>query len=98
MFTKAAKIGKRGTLVIPFALRKQFHLEEGSEVLVEETENGVLIRPARTLPVEIYTPERIAMFLLSNAVDEEDYAAAVKEVRKMGLDPDKIHHYNCTET
>ncbi|MFQ5673127.1 MAG: AbrB/MazE/SpoVT family DNA-binding domain-containing protein [Nitrospinales bacterium] len=98
MFTKATKIGKRGTLVIPAALRKQFRLEEGAEVLVEETEDGVLIRPACTLPVEVYTPERIATFLLSNAVDKEDYAAAAKEVRKMGLDPDKIRHYNCTKT
>jgi hypothetical protein len=42
--------------------------------------------------LEDYTPERIAEFLLSNAVDAEDYAQAAAEVRRMGLDPDKIHH------
>jgi hypothetical protein len=45
------------------------------------------------IPIEIYTPERRAEFLLSNAVDEQDYARAQKEVRKMGLDPKKIPHY-----
>lgn len=45
------------------------------------------------LPLETYTPERRAEFLLSNAVDAEDYAAAVRDVRALGLDPDKIPHH-----
>jgi hypothetical protein len=48
------------------------------------------MRPAPVTPVEIYPLERKAEFLLSNAVDTEDYAAARKEVRKMGLNPGKI--------
>jgi hypothetical protein len=67
-------------------------IEEGSLVVAEEREDGVLIRPAVALPVEVYTPERRAEFLLSNAVDARDYARAVAEVRKMGLDPAKIPH------
>ena len=43
--------------------------------------------------VEIYTAARRAEFLLSNAVDEEDYAWTREEVRAMGLDPDAIPHY-----
>ena len=42
--------------------------------------------------MERYTPERIAEFLLSNAVDQDDYGNARKEVRKLGLDPDLILH------
>jgi hypothetical protein len=42
--------------------------------------------------VEVYTPERRAEFLLSNATDAADYAAAVKAVSKMGLDPARIRH------
>jgi uncharacterized protein with NAD-binding domain and iron-sulfur cluster len=41
---------------------------------------------------ENYTPERRAEFLLSSAVDEKDYLKTREEVRKMGLDPDKISH------
>ena len=44
------------------------------------------------VPIEIYTPERKAEFLLSNAVDEKDYQAALEEVRRLGLDPSKIPH------
>jgi AbrB family looped-hinge helix DNA binding protein len=86
------RIGKRGTLVIPAKLRRVFGLEEGSEVIAEETEEGILIRPAITLPLELYSAERKAEFLLSNAVDAEDYARAVEEVRKLGVDPAKIPH------
>ena len=44
------------------------------------------------VPLESYTPERRAEFLLSGSVDEEDYARAKEEVRKMRLDPDAISH------
>lgn len=89
---ESSRIGRRGTLVIPAALRRRFGLDEGSEVIAEETPEGILIRPAVTLPVEIYSPERRAEFLLSNAVDEGDYRDARETVQAMGLDPDAIRH------
>lgn len=90
---ESTRIGKRGTLVIPAKLRRIFGLEEGTEVVAEQTAEGVLIRPAVTVPIEFYTPERRAELLLSNAVDAEDYRRAVEEVRELGLDPDKIPHH-----
>jgi hypothetical protein len=45
-----------------------------------------LIRPAVAVPVEVYTPERKAQLLLTNAVDARDYRAARRTVRKMGLE------------
>ena len=87
-----ARIGKRGTIVLPVAVRRKFGLREGSLVIAEEREGGVLLRPAVALPVEIYTPERKAEFLLSNAVNSADYKAALLEVREMGLDPKRIPH------
>ena len=87
-----AKVGKRGAFVIPARLRKRFGIREGSIVIAEERAEGILIRPAVVMPYERYTPERRAEFLLSNAVDAQDYACAVEEVRRMGLDPEKIDH------
>jgi hypothetical protein len=51
-------------------------------------------RPSRSSPElgERYTPRRLAQFLLENATDAADYAAARREVRKLGLDPDNIPH------
>jgi AbrB family looped-hinge helix DNA binding protein len=86
------KIGKRGTVVIPAGLRRKYGFKEGSVVIAEAREEGVLLRPVVTLPLEIYTSERKAEFLLNNAVTPKDYAWAIKEVWKMGLDPKKIPH------
>ena len=80
-------------MLIPAALRRRYGIEEGSFVVAEACEGGVLIRPAVVLPVEVYTPERKAQFLLSNAVDAADYARAVAEVRAVSLDPKAIPHY-----
>lgn len=89
---RASTIGKRGTIVIPAVLRRRFGMAEGSLVLIEEHDSGVMIRPAAAYPVEIYTAERKAEFLLGSAVDAEDYERARKEVRALGLDPDRIQH------
>lgn len=89
---ETSKVGKRGAVVIPAKLRKRFGIEEGTLVIAEEREDGILIRPAIAIPVETYSPERIAEFLLSNAVDKEDYEKAVASVKEMGLDPNAISH------
>jgi AbrB family looped-hinge helix DNA binding protein len=89
---QSAKVGKRGAIIVPASLRKRFGIEEGSIVIAEEKADGILIRPAMVIPVERYTPERKAEFLLSNAIDQADYRKARKEVRKLGLDPDTISH------
>ena len=94
--SEVTRVGKRGTVVIPAPLRKRYGLEEGREVLFEETAEGLLLRPAVTLPVEVYSKERRAAFLLENAIDREDYERARRKVRKMGLDPDTVPHESPT--
>lgn len=92
MQTERTKVGRRGAVVIPAGLRKKYGFEEGSLVIAEARAEGVLLKPVAAIPVEIYTPERKAEFLLNNAVTPEDYAWAVGEVRKMGLNPESIAH------
>ena|SRR3989338_3614791 len=98
MGAEISKVGKRGVVVIPAPLRRRFGIREGSLVIAEEREDGILLRPSVTLPIERYSPQRRAEFLLSNAVDKDDYARAVEEVRKMGLDPADIPHHKPRRT
>jgi AbrB family looped-hinge helix DNA binding protein len=91
--SESSRIGKRGTFVIPARLRRRFGLSEGTTVIAEETEEGILLRPAVTVPVESYSAERRAEFLLSNAINDEDYARAREAVQEMGIDPDTIEHH-----
>ena len=92
MEKETTKVGKRGAVVIPAGLRRKYGFEEGARIIAEGRPEGVLLRPAIALPFEKYTPERKAEFLLNSAVTPEDYAWALKEVRKMGMDPKSIPH------
>ena len=56
MDQSTSRVGKRGTIVIPAALRRRFGIEEGSLVIAEDREEGILIRPAVAVPLESYTP------------------------------------------
>ena len=61
-------------------------------MIAEETDDGILLRPAVTLPLERYSGEEKAAFLLNNAVDAGDYEKARAAVAELGLDPDSIPH------
>ena len=84
---EVAKVGKGNAIIVSARLRKRFGIEEGSIIMAEETEDGILIRP-----VEKYAPERKAEFLLSNAITRTDYRRARTEVRQLGIDPDSVPH------
>ena len=90
--TRPIRAGKRGAVIIPAELRRRYGIEEGNLLVAEPRPEGVLIRPAVAVPVEIYTPERKAEFLLSTAINMRDYAWAVDQVRALGLNPKKILH------
>ena len=92
-----SRVGRRGAVVIPAPLRKRFGIKEGSYVVAEERDDGILLRPAVVVPYVQYTPVRVAEFLLGSAVDATSYREAVEEVRRMGLDPEKIDHFKPAE-
>jgi len=85
-------VGRRGTVVIPADLRRQLGMDEGSMILLEQRDGGVWIRPAEVIPVEVYDDERKAEFILNGATSAQSYKWALQEVRRMGLDPDRIPH------
>ena len=89
---ETTRVGKRGTVVIPAKLRQLYGIEDGSMMVAEATEDGILLRPAAVVPIESYTIERVAEFLLNNATDKADYEKAVQKIREMGLDPEEIDH------
>jgi bifunctional DNA-binding transcriptional regulator/antitoxin component of YhaV-PrlF toxin-antitoxin module len=82
---------KDGSITIPDDLRERYGIEDGSLLLIEAGAEGILLRPTGWPEPEVYTPERIAEFLLNNAVDD-DYQEAIEEVKKLGINPATIPH------
>lgn len=87
-----ATLGQRGNFTIPNEIRQALGLVAGSILVIEVSEGEIVIKPAIAQPIEKYTMERKAEFLLNSAVDLEDYEEVVRTVRAMGFDPQKIPH------
>ncbi|MGQ0655170.1 MAG: AbrB/MazE/SpoVT family DNA-binding domain-containing protein [Betaproteobacteria bacterium] len=52
----------RGVITLPAKLRQALGLKTDDQLIAETTPEGLLLRPAVTLPVEIYTDKRVAEF------------------------------------
>lgn len=55
-------ISSRGVLTLPAKIREAVGLRPDDPVIAEVTAEGLLLRPAVTLPVEIYTEARVREF------------------------------------
>ncbi len=55
-------VSGRGLIAIPAEIRKEAGIRPQDNLIVETTAEGILLRPALTLPIEFYTPERVAEF------------------------------------
>ena len=52
----------RGVVTLPAKLRRALGLKADDQLIAETTPEGLLLRPAVTLPVEIYSDKRIREF------------------------------------
>ena len=55
-------VTSRGVVTLPAKLRRTLGLKADDLLIAETTPEGLLLRPAVTLPVEIYSAERIREF------------------------------------
>ncbi len=95
MATTTIKMGKRGTLVLPAKLRKQFGLEDGSFA-------GLLHRSRKMVRFGIFglllfmnrshglPEEKTAYFILINSMTKEEWDRNLPHVLEMGVDPTRI--------
>jgi AbrB family looped-hinge helix DNA binding protein len=60
-------INSRGVVTLPAKLRQAMGLKADDQLIAETTPEGLLLRPAVTLALEMYTPERVREFEESEA-------------------------------
>jgi AbrB family looped-hinge helix DNA binding protein len=73
------RLGRNGQLSLPRSVMKRLHLRGNETLLLDVSEDGVIqLRPAAVLPIEMYTPERIAEFERESEIDEDTRAAVRK--------------------
>ena len=71
-------LNNRGVVTLPAKLRHALGLKANDQLIAETTPQGLLLRPAVTRPLELYTPERLQEF---DAAEEE--LAAVLPQQKL---------------
>ena len=77
-------ITSRGVITLPANLRQALGLKAEDHLIAETTPEGLLLRPAVTLPVEMYSPERVREF---DAAEQELAAclgAKIPAVKRAG--------------
>ncbi len=55
-------INGRGVLTIPAKMRAAFGLKADDELILETVDQGLLLRPSVSVPIEFYSKSRIAEF------------------------------------
>lgn len=55
-------VTSRGVVTLPARLRQALGIRTDDQLIAETTPEGLLLRPAITLPVEIYSEKRIREF------------------------------------
>lgn len=55
-------ITDRGVITLPAKLRRQLGLKPDDQLIAESTADGILLRPAVTLPIELYGEDRVREF------------------------------------
>ena len=55
-------VTRRGVVTLPAKLRQALGIKADDQLIAETTPEGLLLRPAVTLPVEMYTEARVREF------------------------------------
>ncbi|MDP2133061.1 MAG: AbrB/MazE/SpoVT family DNA-binding domain-containing protein [Sulfuritalea sp.] len=68
-------ITERGVITLPAKLRQAMGLAANDQLIAETTPDGLLLKPAVTLPIELYSDERLREFDAAEA----ELAAVLKK-------------------
>ena len=55
-------INSRGEITLPAKIRKAMGFQANDQLIAEITPQGLMLQPTVTLPLEMYTPERVQEF------------------------------------
>jgi antitoxin PrlF len=74
-------VTSRGVITLPAKLRQALGLKADDQLIAETTPEGLLLRPAITLPIELYSDKRIREFDEAEAELEKVLPAGKKRAR-----------------
>ena len=76
--TKVIDINDRGTLTLPKEMRRKLGVGHYYQIVAEETDEGILLRPKVTFFIELYSADRLMEFRRHNEESLANYRFKVK--------------------
>lgn len=71
-------VTSRGVVTLPASLRRAVGIKADDQLIAEATPEGLLLRPAVTLPIEMYSTKRVQEFDAAEA----DLAKTLRHKKK----------------
>jgi AbrB family looped-hinge helix DNA binding protein len=92
MVPTTVKLGKRGNLVLPAKLRRQFGLEDGSLLIVEASADEIRLRPAilHSQATASQEDRDYAIYMLLNSRTQEEWDANLVATLELGVKQTQI--------
>ena len=66
-------INEQGAIALPQDLIAKYGLEAGGQIVIEESEAGLILRPNAKFSIEIYSDERVEEFRQQNEDELKDF-------------------------
>ncbi|MEL6440263.1 MAG: AbrB/MazE/SpoVT family DNA-binding domain-containing protein [Cyanobacteria bacterium J06621_8] len=71
--SRIISLNEQGAIALPQDLIEKYGLEAGGQIVVEESETGLILRIGAKFPVEIYSNDRVEEFRQENEVKLEKF-------------------------
>ena len=72
-------VSERGQITLPKEMRKRLGINAGTALVVEEDDGKLTLRPAAVTPVEIYSDEEIAGWMVEDRIGDKERKRVLKK-------------------
>ena len=65
-------VSERGQITLPTAIRKKYALTKDTPLILEDTEQGLLLRKASMIPLKVYSDEEVEKWVREDEILPKD--------------------------
>lgn len=75
-------VSERGQITLPATIRKRYGIKGGSALIIEERNNGLLLKPAAVMELDIYSDDQIAEWDKADQLTDRERTRIIQNLEK----------------